>query len=103
MEAARALGATRGRLIGRHLLPNVLPPLLVYTSTLIVEPSTREQYSGSSPSGSSGDAVAEVAGVVEHVTTGEKARFLGVDTIGALIVRILPARAARPAPDHSHG
>jgi peptide/nickel transport system permease protein len=28
VEAARALGASRGRLIGRHLLPNVLPPLL---------------------------------------------------------------------------
>jgi peptide/nickel transport system permease protein len=35
VEAARALGAGRGRLIGRHLLPNVLPPLLVYTSTLV--------------------------------------------------------------------
>jgi peptide/nickel transport system permease protein len=35
VEAARALGATRGRLLGRHLLPNVLPPLLVYSSTLI--------------------------------------------------------------------
>jgi peptide/nickel transport system permease protein len=35
VEAARALGASSGRLIGRHLLPNVLPPLLVYTSTLV--------------------------------------------------------------------
>jgi len=35
VEAARALGAGSGRLIGRHLLPNVLPPLLVYTSTLV--------------------------------------------------------------------
>ena len=35
VEAARALGASRGRLLGRHLLPNVLPPLLVYTSTLV--------------------------------------------------------------------
>jgi peptide/nickel transport system permease protein len=35
VEAARALGASRRRLIGRHLLPNVLPPLLVYTSTLV--------------------------------------------------------------------
>lgn len=35
VEAARALGASRARLIGRHLLPNVLPPLLVYTSTLV--------------------------------------------------------------------
>ena len=35
VEAARALGAGTGRLIGRHLLPNVLPPLLVYTSTLV--------------------------------------------------------------------
>ena len=35
VEAARGLGASRWRLIGRHLLPNVLPPLLVYTSTLV--------------------------------------------------------------------
>ncbi|HXJ79843.1 MAG TPA: ABC transporter permease [Candidatus Methylomirabilis sp.] len=35
VEAARALGAGNGRLIGCHLLPNVLPPLLVYTSTLV--------------------------------------------------------------------
>jgi peptide/nickel transport system permease protein len=35
VEAARALGAGKGGLIGRHLLPNVLPPLLVYTSTLV--------------------------------------------------------------------
>ena len=35
VEGARALGAGRGRLIGRHLMPNVLPPLLVYTSTLV--------------------------------------------------------------------
>jgi len=35
VSAARALGAGDGRLLGRHLLPNVLPPLLVYTSTLV--------------------------------------------------------------------
>ena len=35
VEAARALGASSGRLVGRHLLPNVLPPLVVYTSTLV--------------------------------------------------------------------
>jgi len=35
VEAARALGGSRRRLIARHLLPNVLPPLLVYTSTLV--------------------------------------------------------------------
>ena len=35
VEAARGLGAGPARLIGRHLLPNVLPPLLVYTSTLV--------------------------------------------------------------------
>jgi len=35
VESARALGASNGRLLGRHLLPNVLPPLLVYTSTLV--------------------------------------------------------------------
>jgi peptide/nickel transport system permease protein len=35
VEATRALGASSGRLFTRHLLPNVLPPLLVYTSTLV--------------------------------------------------------------------
>ncbi|HKW92490.1 MAG TPA: ABC transporter permease [Methylomirabilota bacterium] len=35
VEATRALGASGGRLLARHLLPNVLPPLLVYTSTLV--------------------------------------------------------------------
>ena len=35
VEAVRALGASQRRLIGRHLLPNVLPPLVVYTSTLV--------------------------------------------------------------------
>src|SRR5262249_42188897 len=35
VEAARALGASKGRVIGRHLLPNVLPTLIVYTSTLV--------------------------------------------------------------------
>jgi len=35
VEAARALGAGDRRLLSRHLLPNVLPPLLVYTSTLV--------------------------------------------------------------------
>jgi peptide/nickel transport system permease protein len=35
VEAVRALGAGNGRLLARHLLPNVLPPLLVYTSTLV--------------------------------------------------------------------
>ena len=34
VQAAAALGASGPRTIGRHLLPNVLPPLLVYTSTL---------------------------------------------------------------------
>jgi peptide/nickel transport system permease protein len=35
VEAARALGAGGGRLVARHLLPNVLPPLVVYSSTLV--------------------------------------------------------------------
>src|SRR5215470_12954888 len=35
LEATRALGASGRRLLTRHLLPNVLPPLLVYTSTLV--------------------------------------------------------------------
>jgi len=35
VEAARALGASRARLLARHLLPNVLPPLVVYTTTLV--------------------------------------------------------------------
>lgn len=34
VEATRSLGASGGRILGRHVLPNVLPPLLVYTSTL---------------------------------------------------------------------
>jgi peptide/nickel transport system permease protein len=35
VEATRSVGAAGGRILGRHVLPNVLPPLLVYTSTLI--------------------------------------------------------------------
>ena len=35
VEAVRALGAASGRVLWRHLVPNVLPPLLVYTSTLV--------------------------------------------------------------------
>ncbi len=35
VEAARGAGAANPRILGRHVLPNVLPPLLVYTSTLI--------------------------------------------------------------------
>lgn len=35
VEATRSVGAANGRILGRHVLPNVLPPLLVYTSTLI--------------------------------------------------------------------
>jgi ABC-type dipeptide/oligopeptide/nickel transport system permease subunit len=35
VEAVRALGAGSGRIVARQLLPNVLPPLVVYTSTLV--------------------------------------------------------------------
>ena len=35
VEAVRALGAGSGRVLWRQLVPNVLPPLLVYTSTLV--------------------------------------------------------------------
>jgi ABC-type dipeptide/oligopeptide/nickel transport system permease subunit len=35
MEASRGLGARDPRLLVRHILPNVLPPLLVYASTLV--------------------------------------------------------------------
>jgi len=35
VEAARAVGVGHGRLLLRHLLPNVIPPLLVYTTTLV--------------------------------------------------------------------
>jgi len=35
VEAVRALGAGSGRVLWRHLVPNVLPPLLVYTSALV--------------------------------------------------------------------
>ncbi|HYB41186.1 MAG TPA: ABC transporter permease [Candidatus Methylomirabilis sp.] len=35
IQAARGLGAGTGRIVLRHLLPNVLSPLLVYTTTLV--------------------------------------------------------------------
>ena len=35
VEAGRALGVGHVRLLARHLLPNVLPPLLVYSTTLV--------------------------------------------------------------------
>jgi peptide/nickel transport system permease protein len=35
VEASRGLGSANLRILGRHILPNVLPPLLVYTSTLV--------------------------------------------------------------------
>lgn len=35
VEAARSLGASDGRIIFRHLLPNLVAPLIVYTSLLI--------------------------------------------------------------------
>jgi hypothetical protein len=40
----------------------------------------------------------EIAGVVERVKTGEKARFRGVDEIGALIARMLSDRTNDPMP-----
>jgi peptide/nickel transport system permease protein len=33
VEAARVMGASNSRVIGRHVLPNILPPVLVYAST----------------------------------------------------------------------
>jgi peptide/nickel transport system permease protein len=36
VEAARALGCSDGRVVGRHLLPNVITPALVYATTDIV-------------------------------------------------------------------
>ncbi|HTD47360.1 MAG TPA: ABC transporter permease [bacterium] len=35
VEAARAQGANARRIIGRHLLPNVLGPLIVYSSSML--------------------------------------------------------------------
>ena len=35
VQAARALGGGPARILARHLLPNVLSPLLVYTTTLV--------------------------------------------------------------------
>jgi peptide/nickel transport system permease protein len=35
VEATRSLGSRGGRIVFRHILPNVLPPLVVYTSTLV--------------------------------------------------------------------
>ncbi len=35
IEAARALGLSRGRIIFRHMLPNILGPIIVYTTLTI--------------------------------------------------------------------
>jgi peptide/nickel transport system permease protein len=35
VEAARALGAPNHRILGRHILPNILPPLIVNASNLM--------------------------------------------------------------------
>jgi peptide/nickel transport system permease protein len=35
IEAARALGCSRRRVAGRHILPNMLPPLLVQSSITV--------------------------------------------------------------------
>jgi peptide/nickel transport system permease protein len=35
VEASRGLGSANLRILGRHILPNVMPPLLVYTSALV--------------------------------------------------------------------
>jgi peptide/nickel transport system permease protein len=35
VEAARALGASNPRILGQHVLPNILPPLIVNATTLI--------------------------------------------------------------------
>jgi ABC-type dipeptide/oligopeptide/nickel transport system permease subunit len=35
VAATRSVGARDPRILARHILPNVLPPLLVYTTTLI--------------------------------------------------------------------
>jgi peptide/nickel transport system permease protein len=35
VEAARALGCSRPRIAGRHILPNMLPPLLVQSSVTV--------------------------------------------------------------------
>jgi peptide/nickel transport system permease protein len=35
VEAARALGCSRPRVAGRHILPNMLPPLLVQSSIMV--------------------------------------------------------------------
>ena len=36
------------------------------------------------------DATGRVTGVVERVATGEKARFVGVETMAAIIDRMVP-------------
>lgn len=37
IEAARATGASRPRIIGHHILPNILPPLLVQITVVMAE------------------------------------------------------------------
>jgi peptide/nickel transport system permease protein len=37
VEAARSLGASNARLISREILPNVLPPMIVYATLMIAQ------------------------------------------------------------------
>ena len=55
IEAARALGFGRRRIIFRHVIPNVLGPIIVYTTLTIPavsccsRPSSASSASASSP------------------------------------------------------
>ena len=44
IEAARALGLGRGRIIFRHVIPNVLGPVIVYTTLTIPEVMLLEAF-----------------------------------------------------------
>ncbi len=44
IEAARGLGASNRRLVGQHLLPNVLPPIIVQASVTLSHAILMESY-----------------------------------------------------------
>ncbi|MCC6678829.1 MAG: ABC transporter permease [Phycisphaerales bacterium] len=44
IEAARAIGATRGRIFLRHLLPNLIGPIVVYTTLTVPQAILQESF-----------------------------------------------------------
>lgn len=44
IEAARAIGASRGRIFARHLLPNLVGPIVVYTTLTVPQAILQESF-----------------------------------------------------------